>query len=320
MKINKIDEKLLDYISQEKTSGEFLAKELGISRTAVWKRINKLKKYGYEIESSKSGYKLLKPDESLLPNNLKKILKTRFIGKEYIYFQEIDSTNNYAKNHPELKHGTVVLAENQIAGKGRKGRKWVSAPQKGLYFSIVLHPQIDVSQILKFSLTFPYAVKLALDKYVKNDIYIKFPNDLYMNNKKFAGILLESEIEGDQLTRVIVGIGINVNNDPEDFEGLEVPATSLKIEEGKTFNRAKILADILKYVEDIYLQCLEGHMDIISKVNEILLWKGKTVKVKDNNSELTGILIGLDQSAGLRIMTEDGEKVIYSGDLTLRTN
>ncbi len=318
VRIDDIDTKILKNISYNFASGQNLATELNISRTAVWKRIQKLKELGYEIESSKNGYKLKKKTNYLLPIEIYQCLKTSFIGKNYIFFKEIDSTNDYAKRCKELEDGTVVLAETQTSGKGRKGRQWISSKGKGIYLSIVLYPKIQINDILKFSLIFPIAVKEAVEKNIGQEVCIKWPNDLYLNGNKFAGILTETEVEGNEISRVIVGIGINVNNEFSDFKDLESTATSLRLETGKNIDRKKLLCDLLEEIEIKYGEYFIKKSEIIEKVNQSLLWRGQKVKLIDGNHEIEGELIKVDDTGGLIIKTETGIQTIYSGDLTLR--
>ncbi len=311
--MDKIDETILKLLEKGYISGEHLSKLLGISRVAVWKRIKKIEKEGYVIEKSKKGYKLKEPSCYLLPYEVKKDLKTIWLGQNYIFFHEINSTNIYAKEN-DLPHGTVVLAETQTSGKGRKGRKWISERGKGLYFSIVLKENIFLDDFMVFSLLFPSVVRFVLQKYLSKRIYIKWPNDLYIENKKFAGFLIESEIEGNEVSKVIVGIGININNPKKSLENLDKPATSLFIEEGVLFDRKKILLEILEKIE----HCIENFTpeEILKNVEENLLWKEKEVYLPELG--LKGILLGLNRLGGLRIKTDEGIKEVYTGDLTLR--
>ena len=311
--MDNIDEAILNLIEKERISGEVLSKHLNISRTAVWKRIKKLEKLGYKISHSQKGYKLEKETELLTPYEVKKFLKTKWLGQNYIFFEEINSTNIYAKEN-QLSHGTVVLAENQISGKGRKGRKWISQKGKGLYFSIILQKTPNINNFLIYSLIFPVAVKEAIEEFISQKIYIKWPNDLYLNNKKLAGFLIESEIEGNEISRIIAGIGINVNNEEEAFKNLDKPATSLFIEEKKIFPRKKIFAKILENLE-YYLENPQIE-EILEKVENSLLWKGRQVYLPE--IDLEGILLGLNKEGGLILETNSGIKNIYSGDLTLR--
>ncbi len=318
IKVDEIDNLILKQISNNYISGQNLATELNVSRAAVWKRIQKLKELGYEIESSKNGYKLKKKTNLLLPIEIFQCLKTSYIGRNYIFFKEIDSTNDYAKRCKELEDGTVVLAENQTSGKGRKGRQWHSIEGKGIYFSIVLQPKIPINDILKFSLIFPLAVKEAVEKNIEQEVCIKWPNDLYLNGNKFAGILMESEIEANEISRIIVGIGINVNNDFSDFNDLKNIATSLKMETGKEIDRKKLLCDLLEQIEIKYGEYFIKKSEIIEKVNQSLLWRNQKVKLIDGNHEVEGELVKIDETGGLILKTKNGFQTIYSGDLTLR--
>ncbi len=313
--MDKIDEIILDLINKDTVSGEEIAKKLKISRVAVWKRIKKLEKLGYMVSSTSKGYVLKKSTDLLVPYEIKKLLNTNWLGRNYIFFEETISTNVYAKEHiDKLPHGTVVLAETQISGKGRKGRKWISEKGRGLYFSIVLKENFPLENFLIFSLVFPLSVKTAIERYTSKKIYIKWPNDLYINEKKFAGFLIESEIEGNEINSLIVGVGINVNNRENILKKLEVPATSLYIEEKKELPRKNLLADILESIEN----CLEN-LDperILREVEKNLLWKGKYVYMPEIHLE--GTLLGLNKYGGLKIKTEDGVREVYSGDLSLR--
>ncbi|WP_457626527.1 biotin--[acetyl-CoA-carboxylase] ligase [Persephonella sp.] len=189
MPVDKIDIQIIKAIRKETVSGEKLSSVLGISRTAVWKRIKKLEDLGYKIKHEKKGYRLEKTTDYLIQTEIEDLLKTKWLGKNYIFFRQINSTNTFAKEK-NLTDGTVVLAESQTDGKGRKGRKWFSVDKKGLYFSIVLKRDIPLSELMVFSLIFPVGVKKAVEEEAGVKPYIKWPNDLYINGKKFAGFLV----------------------------------------------------------------------------------------------------------------------------------
>ncbi len=306
--------KILELIDKKTVSGEFLAKELKISRVAVWKKIKKLEKLGYKIEKSKHGYKLISKPDKLLPFEIIPYLKTKKLGRKYIYFEKINSTNIYVKDNKELEDGSVVVAEFQDSGKGRKGRRWVSPAYKGLYFSILLKRSIPITDILKLSLFFSFVIRNVLQKLISNEIFIKWPNDLYINNKKFGGILIETEIEGNEINRIIVGIGININATYEDLEPISDIATSLYIEEGKSFNRKELFINILEEIERNISNLSSS--EIVKSVEDCLLWKNYKIKVLDE--DLEGILIGLSENGALLLKTDEGIRKIYSGDLSIR--
>ncbi|WP_297889557.1 biotin--[acetyl-CoA-carboxylase] ligase [Sulfurihydrogenibium sp.] len=315
-----IDEiKLVEILKTKKVSGEELAKTFGTSRVAVWKKINKLKSYGYQILTDNEGYKITNSPDKPIPTEILPHLKTTFVGKNYIYFEDIDSTNNFAKTK-DFPDGTVIFAENQTSGKGRKGRKWISSKYKGLYFSIILKPNMEVSHLSKFSLLFPFSVFKTLKSFVKSDLKIKWPNDLYLNHKKIAGFLIESSIENNIIGRIIVGIGLNVNQDVEDFpEDINQLATSLKIEEKKDFSRNFIFIKILQNIEKDYTKFLKENYLNIKEIEENLLWLGENVSIyEDRNLVLSGMLKGLNDDGSLVISKENRNYVVYVGDLSLK--
>ncbi len=310
--LNSVDRFILDSIKDKTVSGHWLSQTLNISRTAVWKRIKKLESLGYVIEKTHKGYRLKKNTDLLLFEEVEPYLKTNRLGKNYIFFQEVDSTNSYAKKH-NLSDGTVIVAENQTAGRGRKGRYWMSIYKKGLYFTLVLKEKISVNHIPVFSFVFPVSVKNVITKLLNLEVKIKWPNDLYINNKKVAGFLLETELEGSELLRLIVGIGINVNQKEEEFND-ELTATSLFIETGKPVDRKKLLGFILSEIEKNINNFDRDR--ILEEVNNSLLWKGERIKILDEGVE--GILIGVTPTGGIRILTDNKILEFYSGDLSLR--
>ena len=308
--------RILELISEKTVSGEFIAKSLNISRVAVWKKIKKLEDLGYKIDKSKSGYKLVSRPNKLLPFEVLPILKTSQLGKNYIYFEKINSTNIFLKERKDLTDGTVVLAEYQEGGKGRKGRKWISPAYKGLYFSILLKKNFNVINLLKLSLFFGYIVRNVIQKYVSDKVYIKWPNDIYLNGKKLGGILIETELEGNEVNRVIVGIGININGNMEDLKPVSDIATSLKIEERRDFNRKEIFIRLLENIEN-KLGKLED-FNPSEEINQFLLWKGEKITVLDEGLE--GVLEGVDKNGGLiiRTGTDKERKILFSGDISIR--
>ncbi|RMD47155.1 MAG: biotin--[acetyl-CoA-carboxylase] ligase, partial [Aquificota bacterium] len=292
--MDRIDKLILKHIGKNSVSGEKLAHLTGISRVAIWKRIKKLEKLGYKITHTKNGYFLEKETDYITPFEIEKFLKSRYLGKNFIFFEETDSTNIRAKEE-DFPHGTVVFAESQTAGKGRKGRKWLSEKGKGLYFSVVLKENLNLENFTVLSLLFPVAVKEAIEKHIRNNIHLKWPNDLYINGKKFSGFLIETEIEGNEITKVIAGIGINVNNTEESLKKIETPATSLLVEEKREINRKQLLADILETIED-YIESFQSEK-ILKKADESLLWKGEEVILPEK--DISGKLIGINKDGGL---------------------
>ncbi|MBK3332250.1 biotin--[acetyl-CoA-carboxylase] ligase [Persephonella atlantica] len=314
MVIDAVDNFILESIKEKTISGDELSKRLNISRTAVWKRIKKLESLGYQIEKSSKGYRLKKRTDFLLYNEIQPYLNTERIGKNYLFFTEIDSTNLYAKRN-ELSDGTVIVAEYQTTGKGRRGRRWISNQKKGLYFTIVLKENIPVNEITVFSLIFPLSVKRAVEKLLKIDgLKIKWPNDIYINGKKCAGFLIETELEGNEVGRLIAGIGINVNQTEEELKTIDIPATSLYVETGCVVDRKSLLASILNEIENS-INAFDKK-SVLNEVEQSLLWKGENVIVIDENIE--GLLVGLTDTGGIKILTDNGILETFVGDLTLR--
>ena len=204
----------------EYLSGQDLSDVLKISRVAVWKHIKKIKTLGYKIESKqKLGYRLVDDTEKLLPWEITTNLKTRVIGKRVHYFEEIDSTQNFAQQiaSDKKENGAIIIAEKQTAGRGRLDRKWTS-PKGGISFSIIIHPKFDVSS----STLVPILSAVALSKSIKSvlgiETEVKWPNDITTNGKKVAGILVDASFQANSIDYLILGIGINFDIDAKKLE------------------------------------------------------------------------------------------------------
>ncbi|MCC6013210.1 MAG: biotin--[acetyl-CoA-carboxylase] ligase [Candidatus Verstraetearchaeota archaeon] len=312
---------LYDFLlSSDFISGEEIAKRLNISRVAVHKKIQNLRKQGYIIEGIRGkGYRVIPRFDGLLPLELKLRLKTKIFGKEIITLESIDSTQRLIKELAEkgFPEGTLVIALEQTNGKGRMNRKWYS-PRGGLWFSLLLRPLISPKDIYKLSLLFGVAITTSLEYYgIKASL--KWPNDIIINNRKLCGILLEGDIELDKVNFVTVGIGINANFPssilPDD---LKISAISLYDILGKNIDRAELLCKILENSENLYIQAINnGFSNIIS------LWRskssifGKSIEVKLLDRSIKGIAIDIDDDGSL-ILNQNGKIVkIYSGDVIL---
>jgi len=303
-------------------SGQKISEECEVSRTAIWKYINSLKEDGYVIESvSRNGYKLISCPDLLTYEETKNFLDTKYIGHEIIHFDSIDSTNNYAKNIAiHNAEGTVVTAEQQISGKGRLGRSWVSPPKKGIYFSIILKPNLEPSKAAKLTLIGAAAVHLAL-KDMNMDSKIKWPNDIIIDGKKVCGILTEMSCELNAINYIVIGIGINANLDADDFsDDFKNKATSLKIILGQNIQRSKLLALVLNHFEKLY-DSFKEDLDIketieICRKHSALM--GKEIQVIKDGSIKLGRAIGLSDEGELLVQFEDGIEKIYSGEVSVR--
>jgi len=302
LKADDITFKILENLSERPTSGEVLARKIGISRTAIWKNIMKLKKFGYEITSAKGmGYKLEKcPD--LSPYEVLKVCKKlklmNKLVKEIHYYKVVDSTNTRAKE--ERKPGLLIVAERQTKGKGRFGRKWYSE-KGGLYLTITLPGLFSIDDLPKISLLAGVSVCKALNFL---NAKIKWPNDILIENKKVCGILCETIGEYESLL-VLVGIGVNVNNElPKELSN----ATSLKNITGKKMEICKILEKILLNFFRSYEFVLKfGWSDIIKEWKKHTETIGKTVKIVTANMKLIGKALDINENGSLIIKTKSGE-------------
>ena len=312
-KILEILEKKGDYVS-----GEEISKDLGISRAAVWKHIKKLRELGYEIDSkTNEGYKLIKSPEKQIEFELERMLDTKTIGKKILFFEEVDSTNNKAKQIAlEEKEGTVVISEMQTSGRGRRGREWHS-PKGGIYVSFILKPNMSPEKAPQITLVSSLALVEALNSmFQKLNAKIKWPNDVLISGKKISGILTELSSDMEKINYIVVGVGINIstgiNNLPEN-------ATSLKLELNQDISVKLFLKSFLEHYDSIYQEYLNGNIDQIIK-----RWKnnsdtlGKKVKIIGINETYEGLAKDIDENGALILQTKEKEIKVYSGDVSLR--
>lgn len=321
-------QKILKILKQNPSSfvsGQKISEQFGVTRAAVWKAIKQLQAAGYEIESeTKNGYKLISCPDLLTSSEVMPYLKKSCFPYQIVHFNQLDSTNNKAKELAEHgePEGTVVIAEQQTQGKGKVGKKWISAPYKGIYMSIILRPELDFSGSSLLSLLGCVAVGKALLSFGCS-VQFKWPNDVYVNEKKLCGILTEGSGEIDQLDYLILGIGINVNQTRQDFsKSLLSKASSLKIELGYRVSRQKLTAAILSEFEIQYhqlkqngsvkeaLDFYKNHSNIIGE--KVLLQRNKqqTVEAK---------VLDIDQFGQLTVQYHDGSIVaISSGEITVQ--
>jgi BirA family biotin operon repressor/biotin-[acetyl-CoA-carboxylase] ligase len=310
-------EKILELLNKKDfVSGKNLAEQLNVSRTAIWKQIKILQKYGYKIESVKNrGYRLVsRPDipryEELLP-----FLNTELIGKKIVYFEKIDSTNIYAKKlaKDSVLEGCVVVADIQEKGRGRKDRLW-SSPEGGLWFSVILYPRIPPQNAMIITMAASVSIVEAITKNTKLKPVIKWPNDVLVNGKKICGILTELDAEMDQINYAVIGIGINVNNSIS--KELYDIATSLKIQIKKNCSRVELLADILNNFDKNYSFVKSGDFKFIRDAwflhaNII----GKKIQVNREKDVMVGVVSDIDESGCLILKTDVGFQRIVTGDV-----
>ncbi len=308
-------------------SGEYLSQCLGISRTAVWKRITALKKEGYNIEAStKKGYRLNITEAPYGKTSIEQGLNTHTFGRDIKFYQEIDSTNNCLKRLASegAQEGTVVVANCQTAGRGRLGRNWQSAPEKGIWMSVLLRPQLHPSEVQVLTLAASAAVCKALEPLNIKGLGIKWPNDILVGGKKVCGILTEMSAEAERVSWVVVGIGINVNHLPRDFPAeLSDTATSLRIESknDSLINRSIVASNIINSLEEIYLKYLDqGAEVVIREWKKYNLTLGNKIRLSSYDGEsIPGTAYDILPDGRLSVRKDDGTIInVLSGEVSLR--
>lgn len=306
----------------EYLSGQEICGKLAVSRTAVWKAVGQLKEEGYVIEAVQNkGYYLAGTPDLVTKEEVGSRLETQWAGHPTVFLPETDSTNNEAKRLAEAgaSHGTLVVAEFQEAGKGRRGRSWVSQSGTGIWMTILLRPQFPPSQASMLTLLAAMAVADGIEEVTGLRAAIKWPNDIVFRGKKICGILTEMSAEPDYINHVVVGIGINANI-REFPEELGEKATSLFLEQGKSVNRAAVIAAVWKAFERHYDQFLKtADLSVLrDKYEERLINKGEEVCVLDPKGNWKGVAHGIDERGRLLVEVEKQVRAVDSGEVSVR--
>jgi BirA family biotin operon repressor/biotin-[acetyl-CoA-carboxylase] ligase len=243
-------------------------------------------------------------------------LDTDFVGRNFLYVDSIDSTNKFLMHSKDnIPSGTLLLAEEQTNGKGRKQRIWFSLPEQSLTFSILLKEKIPFSQLNILNLATAVAVAQAIENLYQLKINLKWPNDVLIDGKKVAGILLESSSKGDHLEKVVIGIGININQ--PFFKGsFSLSPTSIRLEFGKVVSREKFLSEFLNIFEELFLDLPGGNNKILTYWRERCRMIGEKIKVVDENVEKYGVFEDIDDNGYLLLKTADGTEKISYGDIS----
>ncbi len=312
-----IREQLLEKLSEQNyVSGETLAHDFGVSRTAVWKQINQLRKNGYEIESVQNkGYRLISRPDTPLAEEVTLGLNTGVIGNQIKYYDEVSSTNQIARElaGKQADDGTVVVADVQTQGRGRKNRSWHS-PQGGLWFSIILYPNLPPQRAMLVTMTASIAVVEGIHELTGLQPAIKWPNDILLNGKKICGVLTELDSEMDRINYIIVGIGINVNNQLN--AALKKHATTLASSMDHDLSRVELLQAILRSFDTNYQQLTQGdHRFIRERWFELSDILERTIRVKGEKQTVSGVVTGVDNDGSLLLKTKSGVLRIVSGDV-----
>jgi BirA family biotin operon repressor/biotin-[acetyl-CoA-carboxylase] ligase len=293
------------YLAKGKTiSGVSLSDALSISRVAVWKHIKTLKESGYGVESRPKGYVLLNPDDLLMPFCFKKEFQNKIF-----HFQELETTMDKAKSlaKNDAPHLSVVIAENQTTGRGRLNRKWISS-KGGLWFTLILKPGTPPPLSYIYNFTASLSLSTSLRQLFDVNVSVKWPNDLLLNGKKLVGLLSEMETRGDMVEFINIGIGINVNNQPQKHEP---KAISLKDVLNKTVSRRLIL--------ETFLEDFKNRIQVIDCQKIIELWKeqtstiGSRVRIETISDVFEGLAVDVDDNGALMVKDNTGKtkKIIY---------
>lgn len=303
-------------------SGQELCNKFGVSRTAVWKAINQLKENGYEIEAVQNkGYHLLSAPDVMDSTELESIHATDWAGCEIYYFDSIDSTNTKAKELAEEGHpsGTLVVADRQTAGKGRRGRSWESPTGIGIFMTLMLKPEINPNNASMLTLVAAMATTRAIRRVTGVPAMIKWPNDIVMNGKKVCGILTEMSAQFDYINHIVIGIGINVHN--EEFpEEIAQTASSLFLESGQHIHRASLIEAFLEEFENVYAEYLktEDMEGLQKEYDTMLVNRGRQVRVLDPKEPFEGKAMGITKKGELIVDTWESRKLVSSGEVSVR--
>lgn len=309
---------LLEKNSAEYISGQQISEEINISRNAVWKIINNLKEQGYRIESkTNKGYKLLKDNDILSEEGIRKDLKEAYRDVKIMIFDSVDSTNNVAKKLAiDANDIFIITANEQTAGRGRRGRSFLSPSDNGIYLSVVLRPKISIEEVYFSTILTVTAVHRVLTRLSGQQIEIKWVNDLFLSGKKICGILTElvSDVESMGIDFIVAGIGINVNSDlvhyPDELRDI---VGSVKLQD---INRNKIIAEIVNELLPLF-----DHFDkdaIIEEYKASQMLMGQEVVYVQQDITKTGTVLDIDRDGGLVILQEGKSITLSSGEVSVK--
>lgn len=308
-------------------SGADLADALKVTRAAIWARIEDLRRLGYAIEASPhQGYQLKSAPDALHADDLlARLGSTRAIGRDIRVFRSTGSTNDVAEKlaRDGASEGVVVFAESQTLGRGRLGRAWASPGGLGLWFSVLLRPQLRPPEATRITVAAAVAVRRAILDETGQDAAIKWPNDLLLDQRKVCGILTEMHAEPDRIRHLILGIGVDVNQQAGDFPpDLRKTATSLRLAAGRPLDRAALATRILRELDHDYARVQNGKFDVVAEEWEsACVTLGRNVTIQLGSRKVEGRAESLDDDGALLIRTQHGHlERVTGGDVTLETS
>ncbi|HEU4963711.1 MAG TPA: biotin--[acetyl-CoA-carboxylase] ligase [Bacilli bacterium] len=303
-------------------SGEAMCQSLGVSRTAVWKHIKDLQDAGYKIEAVRNrGYRLVDTPDLVTAAEVREGLTTSLLGQPIIYRDSIDSTNILAQQLASegAVEGTLVIADEQTSGRGRRGRNWFSPPHSGVWMSLILRPNLPIAHAAQVTLVAAVALARALTQLTGQNAGIKWPNDILFDQKKCCGILTEMKADHDRIHHLVVGIGINVNVPEADFpEELSKIATSLQAVKGSPIPRAQVVQTVLAEFEPLYRRYVEhgGFATIRDDWKKQSITIGRDVVAQTGQGEVRGKALDIDEFGVLFVEKADGTvEKIFSADI-----
>jgi BirA family transcriptional regulator, biotin operon repressor / biotin---[acetyl-CoA-carboxylase] ligase len=302
-------------------SGARVAREIGVSRSTVWKWVERLRELGVRVKGHpRTGYFLEKVPDILTADMLRQRLKGSLFGKHIYHFLKVDSTNRVALElgHAGEPEGAVILGEEQTAGRGRAGRGWHSERATGIYVTLLLRPKLAPVQAPLLTMMAGLSAHTAIQAQTGLTVDLKWPNDLLIGGKKVGGILTEMHAEPAQVRFVIVGIGLNVNQDKFPPE-LVARATSLRASSGRPQSRLELLVRLLMEFERDYNDFLsEGPAAVIDRFSKVSSYAyGKRVRVSNGRENFTGTTAGIGPEGLLLVKRDNGQVMtVIAGDVT----
>lgn len=316
--------KLINLLSQNSgryISGQALSEQLSISRNAIWKHMKDLEKDGYGIEAKRSlGYRIVSFPDKVSSNTIRWGLETKWLGHHIIHKSSTPSTQliGHEQAREGAAHGTIIIAEEQTAGKGRMKKNWHSS-KEGLWMTLLLRPQLPPNRASELTLLTAVALKEALYGLTGLDIGIKWPNDLLINEKKLCGILTEMQGEQDRIDYVLIGIGLNINQGDMSWdEDIREIATSLRLETSQNWDKNDIVQEVLKHFEHTYeLYMKEGFQVIKPRWEKAAFKIGEEILIKTYRETWRGKFLEISDEGALIAEDSNGKPVtLYSAEIS----
>ncbi|MCH5299298.1 MAG: biotin--[acetyl-CoA-carboxylase] ligase [Ruminococcus sp.] len=310
------------YNTKDYVSGQQISDSLGVSRQAVNKAVKTLRDKGFGIESATNrGYLLTSTPSFLCEEAVKLFLNTKLIGKSLTVLDSVTSTNDYIKKlgSEGAEAGTVVLAREQTAGKGRLGRVWQTKKDDGIALSVLLRPELAPSEISSITPLSGLAVCRAVNDFCMLDSRIKWPNDIIIGRKKLVGILTEMSAEFDKVDYTVTGIGINVEHTTFPDE-ISHKATSILLETGRHIDQNKFVATVLGYLEqELVLNRYILSGEALADYQSLCATIGRQVTFTRGNRQISGMAVSISQGGELEVMLSNGTiATVNSGEVTVQ--